>query len=376
MSLHRRVLTKPDGRKLWLYGREPIEGDIAAPSPGEGVTPNPHLRWHPLRGEWVAYAGHRQTRTFLPPAEYDPLAPTTDPQNPTELPVGSYDVAVFENRFPTLYEGAHDPPKAIVPTLPARGACEVIVYTQAQKGSLGELPLWHVEMVLAAWTDRTRELGARDDVQYVMPFENRGVEVGVTLHHPHGQLYAYPFVPPVPARELEMMRAHHDREKRPLLASLADAELGEGARLVHVDEHALAFVPAFARYAYEVWVMPRRPAATLVELSPEERLGLARTLKTVLMKLDGLWGVPMPYVMVVHQAPVDGKLHPEAHVHIEIYSYFRMKGRLKYLAGSEIGAGAFTADTFPEDKARELVAVPVSFEGQSRASMQSEVRRA
>lgn len=358
--VHRRDLVKPDGRGLWLYARAPIEGEIVAPTPpGEAGAPNPHLRWHPLRGEWVAYAGHRQNRTFLPPPEYDPLAPTTDAANPTEVPVGPWDVAVFENRFPTLHRGAHDPPAAIVPTLPARGQCEVIVYTQAANGSLGGLPLWHVELVIRAWIDRTRELAAREDVAYVMPFENRGVEVGVTLPHPHGQLYAYPFVPTIPARELALQAEHHARTGEGLLAGIVAGERAERTRLVHEERGVVAFVPAFARYAYEVWIAPVRPAPSLLDLDDAEIEELARTLKTVLLKLDGLWSQPMPLMLAVHQAPTDGAAHPEAHVHIEIYPVLRMKTRLKYLAGSETAAGAFTADTLPEEKAAELRAVEV-----------------
>lgn len=358
---HRRALTKPDGRGLWLYGRCPVDESIVAVAPlGDRPAPNPHLRWHPLRGEWVAYAGHRQTRTFLPPSGYNPLAATSDPANPTELPAGAYDVAVFENRFPTLDGGAHDPPAAIVETLPARGACEVVVYTQDPAASLGSLPAWHVELVVSVWADRQRELGARDDVQYVFPFENRGAAVGATLHHPHGQIYAYPFVPPVAARELALQREHFERRGTGLLADLLDAELRDGRRVVHAGDRAMAFVPVCARYAYEVWVAPLRPAASFAELTADEVSAFAESLKVTLQKLDKLWEKPMPYVMVFHQAPTDGRPHPEAHLHAEIYPYLRMPERLKYLAGSEVGAGAFTADTIPEEKAAELRAVAVA----------------
>lgn len=359
--LSRLDLTKPDGRGLWLYARRPLPPNVVAPAPRDagGGAPNPHLRWHPLRGEWVSYAGHRQNRTFLPPPEWDPLAPTTDPENPTEVPQAPWDVAVFENKFPTLHRGSHHPPEAIVPTAPARGQCEVIVYTQSASGSLGELPLWHVEMVVRVWADRTRELAARGDIAYVMPFENRGIEVGVTLPHPHGQLYAYPFVPPVPARELELQREHYEREGRGLLATVVSDELEEGTRIVAAAPSAIAWVPAFARYAYEVWVAPVRAVPSLVDLEEAEIHDLAVVLKTTLMKLDALWSRPMPLILAVHQAPTDGTPHPEAHLHIEIYPALRMKNRLKYLAGSETGAGAFTADTLPEEKAAELRAVEV-----------------
>jgi UDPglucose--hexose-1-phosphate uridylyltransferase len=354
--VHRRELRKPDGRRLWLYGRAPIDPAIEAPSPIDEAAQhgNPHLRWHPLREEWVAYAAHRQSRTFLPPPEYNPLAPTVPGRPPTEVPSGDYDVAVFENRFATLRADAHDPPRSIVPTAPARGACEVVVFTQDPAGSLGGLPWAHVELILSVWADRTRELGARDDVAAVMPFENRGVEVGVTLRHPHGQIYAYPFVPPVIAREASAQGAHYDRHGRPLLVALVEAELADGARVIYAGPRAIAFVPAFARYAYEVWIAPRAPTPSLVELDDETRADMARALKLVLTRFDALWSRPFPYVMVVHQAPTDGRDHPEWQLHVELYPAFRMPGRLKYLAGSELGAGAFTADTLPEDKAREL----------------------
>jgi UDPglucose--hexose-1-phosphate uridylyltransferase len=200
-------LTKPDGRSLWLYARQPIPDGLPAPSPSaQPVAANSHLRWHPLRGEWIAYASHRQHRTFLPPPEWNPLAVTTDPAAPTEVPAGPWEVAVFENLFPTLTGLAHDPPESIVDTRPGHGACEVVVFTQDPTSSLGRLPLDRVALIVDVWADRYEALGARDDVDYVFPFENRGVEVGVTLHHPHGQIYAYPFVPPVAARSSSSRR--------------------------------------------------------------------------------------------------------------------------------------------------------------------------
>jgi UDPglucose--hexose-1-phosphate uridylyltransferase len=358
--VYRLDLRKPDGRRLSLYSRSPIDEALVAPSPAsESVQPNPHLRWHPLRGEWVAYASHRQERTFLPPADFNPLSPTTDPDHPTEMPQGAYDVAVFENLFPTFDKSAHDAPASLVPTAPARGACEVVVYTQDPSASLGSLPLDHVRLLIDVWADRTTELGARDDVQYVFAFENRGVEVGVTLHHPHGQIYAYPFVPPVMARELSCQQEYYKQHGKGLLAEHSRLELEQATRLLFDSRDCLAYVPVCARYAYEVWVVPVRPAPYLADLSADERLALAKALKTVLLKLDGLWDRPMPLIMAFHQAPTDGAAHPEAHAHIQIYPAMRMQGRIKYLAGSEIGAGVFTADTLPEAKAAELQAVPV-----------------
>jgi UDPglucose--hexose-1-phosphate uridylyltransferase len=358
--MHKRVLRKPDGRELILYGHEPIPAGIEAPSASAApFTPNAHLRWHPLRGEWIAYASHRQNRTFLPPAEYNPLAPTTDPTTPTELPAGHYDVAVFENLFPTFVGSAHDPPDVNVPTRPGKGRCEVVVFTQDPTATLGGLPLAHLELLVEVWADRYRELGARDDVEYVYPFENRGVEVGVTLSHPHGQIYAYPFIPPIPARELQQQREYLEAHGHGLLERLLLTEIADGRRLVCREAHVVALVPVFARYSYEVWIAPIRPVESLADLTSAERRDFVRVLKSVLLKYDRLWSQPFPYVMVFHQAPTDGHPHPEAHLHVEFYPAYRMAGRLKYLAGSELGAGVFTADTLPEETAAELRAVEV-----------------
>jgi UDPglucose--hexose-1-phosphate uridylyltransferase len=358
-----RELQKPDGRRLWLYSHAPIPDDLTAPSPNESRPASAsHLRWHPLRGEWVAYATHRQNRTFLPPPEYNPLAPTHDRDHPTELPAGAYDVAVFENLFPTLSLHPGAPPVTIVPTRPGLGACEVVVFTQDPAATLGGLPLWHLELLMDVWADRTTALGSVPGIEYVMPFENRGTDVGVTLNHPHGQIYAYPFVPPVPARELAEQAAYWQANGRGLLDDHVAAELRDGARVLYASAEVAAFVPVCARYAYEVWVVPLRPAPSLPALTPRARAEVARALKTVLLKFDGLWGRPFPYVMAVHQAPTDGRDHPEAHVHFEFYPAYRMPGRLKYLAGSELAAGVFTADTDPNEKAAELRAVAVTLD--------------
>ena len=361
--MYTRTLSKPDGRALRLYSRRPISADIQSPpAEPQGAGANSHMRWHPLRREWIAYAQHRQGRTFLPPAEHNPLAPSNDPERPSELPVGDYDVAVFDNLFPTFSSNATAQPEEIVPTRPAKGACEVVVFTQDPAQSLGRLPLAQIELILEVWADRYVDLGRRDDVLYVMPFENRGVEVGVTLHHPHGQIYAYPFVPPLPSVELEAQLAYKRANGCGLLERLLADEVTDGRRLLYLSDQAVALVPVCARYAYEVWIAPRRAAPSVADLTTLERRELARALKTVLLKFDRLWDRAFPYVMVVHQAPTDGQDHPEAHLHLEFYPPLRMRDRLKYIAGSELGAGAFTADTLPEDKAAELRAVEVDID--------------
>lgn len=358
--MHKLELTKPDGRGLTLYSRQPITPGMAAPSPGPAIAANPHLRWHPLRAEWVAYASFRQGRTFMPPPEYNPLAVTTDTKNPTEMPPGEYDIAVFDNRFPTLNLQTQVAPDSIVATLPARGKCEVVVYTQNPNNVLANLPLSHFCLLFEVWADRTQILEARDDIQFVLPFENRGVEVGVTLHHPHGQIYAYPFIPPVPQRMGEEELVFFELNQRPLLEEFIEHEIQDNQRLLYLGAHAVAFVPACARYPYEVWVAPIKGVANFQDLSAEVRMDLARAFKTVLLKYEGLWQRPFPYLMAWYQAPTDGKPHPESHLHAEFYPPYRSADRLKYLAGTELAAGMFANDALPEEKAKELQGVAVT----------------
>jgi len=357
--MYSHKLLKPDGRKLTLYSRYPINQVEATSPSNEPVQANPHLRWHPLRGEWVAYASHRQGRTFMPPPEYNPLAPTIDPNFPTELPQGKYDVAVFDNRFPSMSLTANNPPATIVETLPANGACEVVVFTQDASASLSSLELAHLDLLIEVWGDRTRELGANPQIQYVLPFENKGVEVGVTLHHPHGQIYAYPFVPPVPTRMLAMQQQYYQEHGRGLLQDLIQQEIADNQRIVYEDEDAIAFVPVCARYPYEVWIAPKQPVSSFMELTPAQRWGLAKALKTVTLKYDGLWKRPFPYLMAWFGAPTDGLAHPEAHLHAQFYPPYRTSDKLKYLAGTELAAGMFANDALPEEKAKELQAVSV-----------------
>lgn len=361
--MHRLELIKPDGRALTLYSRWPLDPRLTAPSPfPDPLNAQPHRRWHPVRGEWVTYAAYRQGRTFLPPPEYNPLAPTTDNTKPTEVPAGAWDVAVFDNRFPSLSLDAREAPEHIVPVAPGTGKCEVVVFTQAADASLGSLPLDHIELLFQVWGERTSRLGGLAEINYVLPFENRGAEVGVTLHHPHGQIYAYPVVPPVPARMQQVALDHYTRYRRGVLQELIQKEIAAHTRVLYRGEHAIAFVPVCARYPYETWVAPIEPAQTFADLSDAQRADLARALKTVLLKYDGLWNRAFPYLLAWFQAPTDGAAHPESHLHAQLYPPYRTRDKLKYLAGTELAAGFFAMDALPEDKARELHQVHVTLD--------------
>jgi UDPglucose--hexose-1-phosphate uridylyltransferase len=209
------------------------------------------------------------------------------------------------------------------------------------------------------WGERTQVLGAREEIQYVLPFENRGAEVGVTLHHPHGQIYAYPVVPPVPARMQQVAQEQYAAHGKGPMQQLIEAERAARERVIYEGSHAIAFVPVCARYPYEVWVATIDPVPGFAQLNPAQRADLARALKTVLLKYDALWQRPLPYLMAWYQAATDGAPHPEAHLHAQFYPPYRTPDRLKYLAGTELAAGFFAMDALPEEKARELQQVEV-----------------
>jgi UDPglucose--hexose-1-phosphate uridylyltransferase len=287
------------------------------------------LRFNELRGEEVVYAVDRQDRTLHPPEEQCPLCPGSN-----EIPRESFEIAVFENRFP--------------PFSYPNGASEVVVYTDRHEGSFGELPAERAEALAWVWRDRYRELGARSDVEYVLIFENRGAQVGATLHHPHGQIYGYPFVPPVPAAE----RRADLRRGGCTPCGLLERELEERDRVVAANDSAVAFVPWAARWPYELHVALLEHRPSLLDCSGRELRDLAAALQLVARAYDALWHGPFPYMMVMHQAPTDGS--SDGHLHVEFYTPLRAPDRVKWLASGEQGGGTFSVDIMPERAAAEL----------------------
>ncbi|MFH1538690.1 MAG: galactose-1-phosphate uridylyltransferase [bacterium] len=314
------------------------------------------MRWNPTMREWVVTATHRQDRTFKPPKDFCPLCGTKKDAFPTEVPADDYQMVVFENKFPAF---RHEPEQEgvegseLYPVAPSKGICEVILYTPKHEGTLTDYPTSHIRKVVELWTDRTIELGALDYIDYVFIFENKGEVVGVTLHHPHGQLYAFPFIPPRIQREMESQRAHREKTGRCLYCDIAAEEKKAGKRVILENESFLAAVPFYARYPYEVHIFAKEHRQGLPELSDGEKDDLAVILKGVLLKYDNLFGTSFPYMMVLHQAPTTAD-PPDFHFHIEFYPPMRTKDRLKYLAGCESGAGTFVNDSNPEEKAAEL----------------------
>jgi len=357
MDEHRIArVQRPDGRYALLYASEhPLPQIIDAHPQRSGDAVE--LRWNPRLGEHVIVSTGRQDRTFLPPLEHCPLCASVPGERVTEIPAARFEIAVFENRFPSFRADA--PPVANDAPLERRaraaGACEVIVYTPDHDATLHALSPAQARHLVDVWAHRYEELAARDGIAYVFIFENRGKEIGVTLTHPHGQIYAFPFVPPVAEIERMMSDAHTRSTGSACLAcDVLAEELSHGRRIIAEAPGFVAYVPFAARLPYEVHVAATGHRPSLLDLSSPERDALASVLQRVQATYDALWGFPMPYTMSMHQRAPGSAEHPGDHFHVEFAPPYRTKDKLKYLAGVETGAGTFINDTSPEETAGEL----------------------
>jgi UDPglucose--hexose-1-phosphate uridylyltransferase len=328
-----------DGREL-IYFDDAAQSGRQAPD-GRGLPPadvDCVLRYDPLLGSSVMYAAHRQDRSYLPTAAHCPLCPSADGRH-TEIPASDYEVVVFENRYPALAGPA--------------GRCEVICFTSDHDASFADLSSDRVRIVTEALIDRTAELGALRGVAQVYCFENRGREIGVTQPHPHGQIYAYPFVTPRTSRMLRSVQAHARRTGRNLFDDVVAAERAAGTRLVRVGRHWVAFVPHAARWPYELHCYPLRRVPDLASLLPAEQAELADFQLDLLGRFSRLFAAPAPYVCGWHQAPTRTGRRDFA-LHLELFTLRRSDDKLKYLAGSESGMDAFANDIVPEQAAERL----------------------
>ena len=346
-----------DGRELIYFdedgsSRRPPRDPRRLPR----LRPPIELRRDPLLATWVVVAAHRQERLHLPPEAECPLCPSA-PGRATEIPADDYQVVVFENRFPSF--AASPAPLAPSPGVDeverrrATGRCEVVCFTSRHDGSFADLSAERARLVVDVWADRTAALAALEGVEEVFCFENRGEEIGVTLHHPHGQIYAYPFVTPTTARTLESARAHAAAGGGNLFADVLAHEQAAGVRVVATTDHWTAFVPAFARWPFELHVYPHRRVPNLPALSGAERDDFARLYLRLLRGLDALFSRPLPYVAAWHQAPVHvGR--SLAYLHLQLFSVRRAADKLKYLAASESAMDVWINDVPPEKAARLL----------------------
>jgi UDPglucose--hexose-1-phosphate uridylyltransferase len=334
-------------------------------------------RWHPLRQEWVIVAGHRQNRPWTTgetAAPSGPTPPTHDPRChlcPRNTRVSGavnpdYEATfVFDNDHPCVgpdAPSALEPPPPPYRVQPATGIARVVCFSPRHDLTLAEMPTAAVGQVVEVWRQQTRDLGSRAGIRQVLCFENKGELVGVSNPHPHGQIYATGFTWRTMEVEQAAAVAHRRETGRGLFEDIIRAEQKDGRRILFEDERVIAFVPYFARYAYEVYVVPKRAVGHVHALDDAEAASLAAALKDVTVRFDNLWRMPFPYVMVHHQAPVDGG---EFHYFIAFHPPLRQPRLQKYLAGPEIGGGNFLADTSPEASAAELRALsPVHYRAQ------------
>lgn len=342
-----------DGRDLFYFDDEgSANGSTRKPDSREALD-RPEaadLRFDALTSEWITVASHRQTRAFLPPANACPLCPTTA-ENLSEIP-DTFDVAVFENKGP-----AFGPDTGVIETptgspfgfsTTAFGRCEVVVFSPSHLGSLGSMPVTRIRTVIQAWMHRTKELLAIDGVVQVFPFENRGEEIGVTLHHPHGQIYSYPFITP----KTKALAASIENHGPSFFTDLYNFESGS-ERVILESEHFIAFVPFAARWPIEIHALPKRHLQDLSELTDAEADDLAAFYQKLLRGIDLLYPTPTPYIAAWHQAPkVENR--SDFRLMLQITSPRRAADKLKYLAGSESAMGAFVGDVSPEAVAQKL----------------------
>ena len=345
-AVHRRHYQKTDGRELLLYGYSP-HTEAPLPQEADDVAKGGELRWHPLRREWNVYAPHRQYRTFKPSAVDDPLAPTKLGGSPTEIPFTNFELAVFENKFTSLHPQAPNPMDIKgISSVRAKGRCDVVVYTPEASGNLYTIGQAKRRLLLSAWIDRYETL-FNAGLKFVMPFENRGDEVGVTLPHPHGQIYAFPFVPQVQANAVASFNEGYD-----LAADIALYSPDYG---VAEAGGVQAFCPPYARFPFEVWIAPAEPLAGPWDMNEEQLDGFSHLLGDMTRRYDAYFGRDTAYMLSLQAAPLGEEKN--FHFTAQFYPLLRAPGRVKYLAAVEQSTGAFTVDVMPEMAAKTLRAL-------------------
>jgi UDPglucose--hexose-1-phosphate uridylyltransferase len=358
MSIPQPTRTKlADGRELLFFslsGHMPVLIADRRPLPPR----DPHqtqLRFDRTTGQWVIIAALRQDRTYKPPPDQCPLCP--GPTGLTsEVPALDYDVVVFENRFPSLC-GAGETPS--VPdgdgffSAPGNGRSEVICFSSNHTGSFADLGTAHARLVVDAWRHRTEAMLGMPGVEQVFCFENRGEEIGVTLSHPHGQIYGYPYLTPRTAAMLQQARQYRNTRNGNLFANLLAREVADGSRIVARTDLFTAFVPFAARWPVEVHIYPNRFVHNLLDLAPAELDNFARIYLDILRRFDRMYSGPLPYISALHQY-ADTDAQREGYFHVELMSIRRSAVALKYLAASESAMDAFISDVTPETVAERL----------------------
>jgi len=306
----------------------------------------PHLRWNPILSEWIIVSPARHTRPILG-EKGCPFCPGA------EEVMGDWDVISIPNKYPALLPECPKPISEIgYLSKPARGVVEIVVTSRNHNDRLDTMSEKHIEKVLSLFAERTLSLYEKRYIKYVYVFENFGSAIGVTLTHPHAQIYGLPFIPPIIKRESASAKRYIRSHKRCLFCTIISREISSRIRLVTQNKHFVAFIPFYARWAFEVHVYSKRHVSFLHKLDFQEIKSLAKILRKVVAGFNSLYGFPFSYVMAFHQAPINRE--HGYHLHIEFYPPHRQKDKLKHLAGIEQGGGTFLSDTLPEEKASEL----------------------
>ena len=344
-----KVIDRGKSRKLYLYSLskknyKKIKGLDSVDQKGQ------HMRWNSLRDEWVFYSPLRQSRTFLPSENNCPLCASVKGETLTDIPVTDYEIAVFDNRFSALSIVSQNITKIEgILNEQSYGRCEVVSYTSDHNASLKTLSIEQVSLLMKVWSERYMHLMQDKNIKYVLPFENKGEEIGVTLEHPHGQIYAMSMIPEIINRQ-----AINQKEKNIVnnLVKSVSEELE-----ISKDDNAISFVPPFARYPYEIWIAPFKKVDCMNQLSGREINSIANQLISSIKRLDSLFDNPMPYTMAVHFPPrgFEGSFHH----YIALQPMKRDKNKLKFLAGIEQISGLMLSDIVPEVAALDLKSIKI-----------------
>ncbi len=309
------------------------------------------LRWHPLIQDWVMIASHRQNRPQMP-KDWCPFCPGSG-----KVP-DTYDVYEYDNDFPALSQNPPQPDDVateLFKTRPAYGKCEVILYSPNHTITLPELPVEHIEKLVNLWTERFIEISKDEKIKYVFIFENRGAVVGVTMPHPHGQIYGYSNIPKKIELELASSKEHFEKTGHCLICDMLKEELDFGKRVIIENEDFAAVLPFFTEYPYGMYIISKNHKQNLAEMTAQEKHNLASILKETTGTFDALFDYPFPYMMCMHQNPVNSEDTSDYyHFHIEFFPPMRSADKQKFNASSETGVWAHCNPTAPEEKAEEL----------------------
>ena len=309
------------------------------------------LRWHPLTKDWVMIASHRQNRPQMP-KDWCPFCPGSG-----KVP-DHFDVYKYDNDFPALSQTPPTPDDVetdLYKTAPAYGKCEVILYSPEHTVTVPELSLAHLRKLVDLWVERYEELSKDEKIKYVFIFENRGEAVGVTMPHPHGQIYGYSFIPKKLELEIASCKEYHDENGRCLICDMLRDEKADGRRIVFENEDFIVFIPFFCEYPYGIYIASKTHKSDIAQFNDRERDNLAHAVKYAAGTLDSLFGFTFPYMMCMHNAPVNsGDYSENYHFHIEFFPPMRSENKIKFNASSETGAWAHCNPTAPEEKAVEL----------------------